>query len=103
MKKLTIYRHGEYDKRLHLLPQSAYELFSQAKKLKDELGPVEAIYVSPVIRALQSAAVIQLVMQERSNGDRNWLTIMRRLCGRLPKNLLKTSDLIIPVRNIFSG
>lgn len=63
MKKLTIYRHGEYDKRLHLLPQSAYELFSQAKKLKDELGPVEAIYVSPVIRALQSAAVIQLVMQ----------------------------------------
>lgn len=34
-------------------------------------------------KALQSSS--WLCRQKRSNGDRNWLTIMRRLCGRLPE------------------
>ncbi len=63
MKKLTVYRHGAYDKNLNLKAESAYDLYTQAKKLREEAGNAEVIFSSPIKRAVHTATVLKLAMK----------------------------------------
>ncbi len=64
MKKLIIFRHGDYelDANKQLTIKSAKEVYARAKLISDIMGKADLILTSPVLRAVQTADVIAKAM-----------------------------------------
>lgn len=62
MKKLIIFRHGDYDQNKQLTVQSAKDVYARAKLISEVMGKVNLILTSPVLRAVQTADVIAKAM-----------------------------------------
>ncbi len=63
MKKLTVFRTGEYETLSgKLLPESAYQVYAQAKDIRREFGAVSLIMSSHIPEAINTAKTIRLIM-----------------------------------------
>lgn len=65
MKKLIIFRHGDYelnssDKQLTI--RAAKDVFARTKLITEVMGKADIVLTSPVLRAAQTAAVIAKAM-----------------------------------------
>ena len=62
MKRLIIFRHGDYDIYKNLTETCAQELFLKVRRMKQFFGLPAAIFASPIRRAWQTACVINLAL-----------------------------------------
>ena len=60
MKRLIIFRHGDYDFYKNLTEISAQDLFLKARHMIEFIGRPAAIFTSPIRRAWQTANVLNL-------------------------------------------
>lgn len=62
MKRIIIFRHGEYDGSGELDADGAKAVFARAKLIRRETGRAATVFTSPVLRCRQTARVIALAM-----------------------------------------
>ncbi len=63
MKKIIIFRHGDYNHNSGQLDvESAMEIFARTKMIRQQTGCAAVIYASPILRCQQTAQVIALAM-----------------------------------------
>ena len=60
MKRLIIFRHGDYDEYKNLIETCAQDLFRKARHIQEFVGHPAAIFASPIKRAWQTANVLNL-------------------------------------------
>jgi len=55
MKRIIIFRHGEYDGSGELDADGAKAVFARAKLIRRETGRAATVFTSPVLRCRQTA------------------------------------------------
>lgn len=77
MKRIIIFRHGEYDGSGELDADGAKAVFARAKLIRRETGRAATVFTSPVLRCRQTARVIALAMDGAETETRNcWRKIV---------------------------
>ena len=62
MKKLIIFRHGDYDQNNQLTVKAAKEVYARTKLISEVVGRADIVFSSPSLRAYQTAQVIAKAM-----------------------------------------
>lgn len=62
MKRIVIFRHGEYNGSGELDADGAKAVFARAKLIRRETGCAATVFTSPILRCRQTARVIALAM-----------------------------------------
>ena len=62
MKRIIIFRHGDFDQNHQLTIDGIKEVYGRSKLIFEIIGKVDLILTSPILRALQTAAVIGKAM-----------------------------------------
>lgn len=73
MKRIIIFRHGEYDGSGELDADGAKAVFARAKLIRRETGRAATVFTSPVLRCRQTARVIALAMDGAETEDEELL------------------------------